>query len=315
MNIQKIAIDPVRDRATWLALRQQDITASDVPAVCGEGMYGSATRVWAEKLGRVGPQEATKAMTRGLIGEASVFSAIEMYHPDWEVRRAKVYFRDADAGIGATPDGAALIPGVDGITIVQAKLITRSSFTKHWLHDPDNFDGGFKAPLAYQLQTLTEAMLAEAPHAIIAALVHGNEWDEWVLRTVPVHRNAAAEQRIRDMVATFRARYLETGIQPPVDMERDEEIIKQLWPKDNGREIDLSGDNELPEIVAQLENARCGVKLAKETERWAKTLIADKMQDYTFARLADGRRISFKLMERAGHVVGPSVSRIMRILK
>ena len=114
MTIERIAIDPVRDRATWLALRQHDITASDVPAICGEGLFGSATKVWAEKLGKVGPQEMTEAMKRGLWGEAAVFSAIEMEYPDWEVRRAKVYLRDTAARLGATPDGAALIPGLDG---------------------------------------------------------------------------------------------------------------------------------------------------------------------------------------------------------
>src|SRR3984893_15726578 len=161
MTIERIAINPVKDRATWLALRQQDITASDVPAICGEGMFGSATKVWAEKLGKVGPQEMSEAMKRVLWGEAAVFEAIGWEHPDWDVRRAKIYLRDPDLRLGATPDGAAIIPGLDGVTIIQTKVIARPVFNTYWLADPEDDYSKVVAPLAYQLQTLTEAMLAD----------------------------------------------------------------------------------------------------------------------------------------------------------
>lgn len=313
MAIERIPVDPVKDRQTWLALRQADITASDVPAICGEGMFGSATKVWAEKLGKVGPQEMTEAMKRGLWGEAAVFSAIEMEHPDWEVRRAKVYLRDPELRLGATPDGAAIIPGLDGVTIIQTKVIAKPVFDAYWRTNPEDEYSPIFAPLAYQLQTVTEAMLADAAQAMIVALVV--DTFKWSLYCVPLARNAGAEAVIRERVVSFRRNYLETGIQPPVDPERDEQILKSLFPQDNGLEIDLSGDNEMPGLVADLEAARAAKKSAESAEAIAKTAIAGKMGEAAIARIAGGKRVSHKTQHRDAYVVGASDFRVMRVLK
>ncbi|CAN7381416.1 YqaJ viral recombinase family protein [Bradyrhizobium sp. LjRoot220] len=313
MPIERIAVDPSKDRATWLALRQQDITASDVPAICGEGMFGSATKVWAEKLGKVGPQEMTEAMKRGLWGEAAVFEAIGWEYPDWEIRRAKIYLRDTELRLGATPDGAAIIPGLDGVTVIQTKVIARPVFDNYWRADPDDEYSPIVAPLAYQLQTLTETMLADAARAMIVALVV--DTFKWSLFTVSLERNAPAEAVIRDRVASFRKNYLETGIQPPVDPERDEQVLKLLFPQDNGIEIDLSHDNELPGLVDSLVNARTEKKMCEDDEKTAKTAIAGKMGEAAIARMADGRRISFKTQHRGSYTVGETDFRVLRILK
>jgi predicted phage-related endonuclease len=312
MPVERYNIDPAKDRAGWLALRMRDITASDVPAVCGEGMFGSATKVWAEKLGKIGPQEMTEAMKRGLWGEAAVFEAIGWEHPDWEVRRAKVYFRNPELRLGATPDGGAIIPGLDGITVVQTKVIARPVFDAYWRTNPDDEYSPIVAPLAYQLQTLTEAMLADAARAMIVALVV--DTFRWDLYAIPLERNAGAEAVIRDRVGAFWRNHLDTGIQPPIDPERDEEVVKLLFPQDNGIEIDLSHDNELPGLVDQLANARGEKKMCEDDEKAAKTAIAGKMGEAAIARMADGRRISHKTQSRSGYVVEPTSYRVMRVL-
>jgi predicted phage-related endonuclease len=313
MTIERIAIDPAKDRATWLALRQQDITASDVPAICGEGMFGSATKVWAEKLGKVGPQEMTEAMKRGLWGEAAVFEAIGWEHPDWDVRRAKVYLRDPVLRLGATPDGAAIIPGLEGITVIQTKVIARPVFNAHWLTDPEDEYSPIVAPLAYQLQTLTETMLADAARGMIVPLVVDTFKRE--LKVIPLDRNPAAEAVIYDRVAGFWRNHLDTGIQPPIDPERDEQIVKLLFPQDNGLEIDLSHDNELPGLVDQLVATRAVQREGASQEAVVKTAIAGKFGEAAIARIADGRRVSFKTQHRDSYLVGESDFRVMRVLK
>lgn len=313
MPVERYPIDPAKDRATWLALRQRDITASDVPAVCGEGLYGSATKVWAEKLGKIGPAEMNEAMKRGLWGEAAVFEAIGWEHPDWEVRRAKVYFRDSDLRLGATPDGAAIIPGLDGVTVIQTKVIARPVFDAQWRDNPDDDHSRIVAPLAYQLQTLTETMLADAAQAMIVALVV--DTFRWDLYAIPLLRNADAEAVIKDRVAFFWRTYLDTGVQPPIDPGRDSEIVKLLFPRDNGIEVDLSGDNQLPELVDGLEKARKAKKLVEDDESRIKTVIASKLGEAAVAKISDGRRISHKTTNRAGFTVEPTSFRVMRVLK
>lgn len=316
MHIERIPIDPSKDRSTWLALRQRDITASDVPAVCGEGMFGSAARVWAEKRGLIGAAEMSEPMKRGLWGEAAVFEALGWEFPDWEIRRAKVYLRAPEIGIGATPDGAAVRPDMDGVGIVQAKVISAPVFQADWIGPDADIDdpvAPISAPFAYQLQTLTESMLANAAWAVLAVLVV--DTFKWRLRMVPVQRHAQAEERICENVITFRKRYLETGIQPPMDPELDEDLVRKLYPDDNGAEVDLSSDNQMPEFVSLLEDARARKKAAEQDEKTAKTGIAEKMGSAAIARIADGRRVSFKTQERKGYYVEPSSFRVMRMLK
>ncbi len=315
MTIQKIAIDPTRDRETWLTLRMQDITASDTAAVCGEGLFDGQTpaRVWAEKTGKIGPMEMNDALKRGLWGEAAVFSALEMEHPDWEIRRAKVYFRDVEARIGATPDGAAIIPGLDGITVVQAKVVSRPFFDLHWRADPGDKFSPIVAPLAYQLQTLTETKLADAARGVLAALVV--DTFKWSLELCMVERNPPAEAKIWEVCKAFRKNYIDTNLQPPVDPERDSEIVKLLYPRDNGMEADFSGNNELPGLVDALVAARSEKKDCEDHENRIKTQIADILGEFSIAKLADGRRISYKTTETSPYTVGAKSYRVLRVLK
>jgi predicted phage-related endonuclease len=307
---------PITDRVTWLALRAHDITASDVPAVCGEGVYGSAAQVWAHKRGLIPAQEMTEPMKRGLWGEPAVFEALSWERPEWEIKRAKVYLRDSAARLGATPDGVAIVPGKPGITVVQCKIVSAQSFRDKWLENPDdNPHDPFAAaqpPLGYQLQTLTESMLADSEQGVIPALIV-DSW-KWSLRIFDVRRHAAAEAMIRDRVAKFWRNYLDAGVQPPVDPARDEALVKALHPQDDGSEIDLGADNELPSLADALMAARTDKKNAESREKTAKTAIADKIGSAAFARIADGRRISHKSTHRAGYEVKPTEFRIMKIL-
>lgn len=311
MNVEKIAIT---SREQWLALRAQDITASDVPAVCGEGLYGSAAKVWAEKRGLIPPQELTEAMKRGLWGEAAVFEAIGWEYPKWEVRRAKVYLRDAEAGLGATPDGVAVVPDKDGIVVVQCKVIAAPVFKADWLANPDDAvdTGHATPPLAYQLQTLTESMLAEASCGALAVLIV--DTFKWVLRIFWIERHAGAEASIRERVAIFRSENLAKGIQPKIDPKLDDELVKSLFPKDDGTEIDLTGDNEMPALADNLVAARAAKKTAEQDVDAFATAIKAKLGNAATARIAGGRRVSCKLQQRGGYSVNPTEFRVLKIL-
>lgn len=305
------------DREMWLTLRRQDITASDVPAVCGEGMFGSAAKVWAEKRGLLLPQEMTEPMKRGIWGEAAVFEALAWERPTWDIRRAKVYLRDVAARLGATPDGAAIDPERPGIGMVQTKVIGERVFENDWLDNPsDNPHDPFASatpPLAYRLQTLTEAMLGAADWAVLVVLIVG-QW-KWSLRIFDVERHAAAETMIRGKVAAFWRDYLDTGIQPPIDPERDSELVKQLYARDDGTEIDLSSDNRMPELVDELATIKATIKGAETLKTAIETDIKAKMGEHTFGRLVDGRMITWKIQHRDGYTVNPTSFRVLRVLK
>jgi hypothetical protein len=314
MQIERI---PISSRDQWLALRLHDITASDVPAVCGEGMFGSAGKVWALKKGLIPPTEETDAMRRGRWGEAAVVEALADEHSDWEIRRAKIYLRDPAARLGATPDCAAIDPARPGLGIIQCKVVSRNAFEAHWLEDenddPHDIHAPAKPPLGYQLQTLTEAMLANADWADVAALVV-DQW-RWTLRLFPVARHVGAETMIRDRVAAFWRDYLDPSVLPPIDPARDEELVKKLYPRDDGTTIDLTGDNMAPGLVDQLAVVKETIKVAEKSKKQIETEIKGKLGAHTFGQLADGRIISWKLQQRAGFTVDPTEYRVLRVGK
>lgn len=314
MTIERISIE---NRDQWLALRKQDVTASDVAAICGEDLFDrTVLSVWAEKTGRVDPQAMTDAMKRGVWGEPAVFAALEWEHPDWEIRRAKVYLRDPAVRIGATPDGVAVVPGKPGIVVVQCKVVSEHAFRDKWLadatSDPHDLNAEASAPLGYQLQTITESMLAGAECGVLAALIVGT-W-KWTLRLFWVDRNPEAEDVIRQKVAGFW-NDVAAGRQPAVDPARDAGVIKRLYPTDDGNMIDLSSDNEIPLLVEQRAAAAAVIKEHEAVKETAETAIKAKLGEAQGARIADGRKITWKTQQRAEYTVAASSFRVLRVGK
>lgn len=307
---------PITSREEWLAGRPKYIGASEVPAVAGADMFGSSARIYAQKRGLIPAQEQTEAMKKGLWGEAAAFEALSWEHPQLEARRVKIVLLDEPARLGATPDGVAVDPDRGGVVIIEAKVTSRSVAKRYMSNpgdDPHDPFAPMEAPLGYQLQALTTAMLADATKAIIAMLIT-DEW-KWSLRLFDVLRNSAAEQKIRELVARFWREHLDPGVPPPVDPERDGELVKLLWPADDGSTIDLSGDNELPIIVDRLEELKAAIKQSSDEKTAIETGLKARIGSHTCATIADGRYLSWKQQTRAEHIVPESTFRVLRVGK
>lgn len=214
----------VTDRESWLALRRQNINASEIGVVCGAGGFGSPAELYAEKKGLRPPLIDSGTLKRGRWGEAAVFEALADERPEWNVRRAKIYLRDPDLRIGATPDGYAIAPDRDGFGVVQTKMVSRSVFRAKWLVDPAApvSEGEARPPLFYELQTLTEELLSGCGWGVLAVVING-EFD-WNFRLFDVPRHPEAEARILEDAAAFWRDWLDPGVMPPFDPQRDEAL-------------------------------------------------------------------------------------------
>ena len=155
-------------------------------------------------------------------------------------------------------------------------------------------------------------MLAGASWAAIAALVN-NPYDP-KLYVFPIDRHAAAEQMIRDRVAAFWRDYMDPNVCPPIDPERDAELIKKLYPKDDGTEIDLADDNRMPELVAERTTKKAALKILNQQVSAIETEIKTKLGSHSYGRMKDGR-ITYKLQDYDGYTVAPRSSRVLRILR
>jgi predicted phage-related endonuclease len=299
----------------WLAERLQYINGSEIGTVCGEASYGSLAELYAEKKGLRPPMIDSGVLRRGRWGEAAVFQALHEERPHWQIQRARVHVVDTSRRLACTPDGFATAPDRDGIGVIQAKVISRSVFRQRWLdvQDDDVATGEATPQPAYVLQTLMEMVLNECPWGVLVVLISG-EFD-WRLRTFEVARDAIIENVILERAAAFWREHLDPGIMPPFEPQRDAALVRLLYPKDDGTEIDLTTDNRVLSLVdewVQVGNER---KRLEKAEGAIKTQLQAKLGVHTFGRLQDGRRLSWKSQHRKGHTVAPSDFRVLRLLK
>jgi predicted phage-related endonuclease len=310
MPVERI---PIADDATHLADRLKFLNASEAGIFCGVSNFGSMAELYAEKKGLRPPLMDSAIFRRGRWGEAAVFQALTEERPEWQVQRGRVHVRDTKRRIACTPDGFATRPDLPGFGVVEAKVSARSVF-KRWLDFPDDYiDGPATPPAAYRLQTLTTMMLNECSWGVLAVLVN-SEFD-WTLRLFEIERDAVIEERILACAATFWHDYLDPGIMPPFEPQEDGQLIKLLYPADNGTEIDLSNDNRAAIATEELIETQAAISRLEKKEDALKSELCAKLGEHTYGRLSGGRQLSWRLQHRKGYAVKPADFRVFRVLK
>ena len=295
----RIERHPVTDRESWLQMRRQDVTASDVGAVFGLHPYRTPLALWTEKTTPLAPDAENAAMRRGRWLEDAVVAACREHHPDWTLTKPGLYLRATDERIGATPDAIASTP--DGEVLVQCKTVAEPIFKAAWQDGP---------PAYYQLQALTEAMLWGAPSAIVAVLIvsaFGADYREY-----PVPRHEAAERKIVDGVAGFW-RSIAAGETPKADYTADADLLAKLYAPDAAAPpLDLSADNYLPELLAERETLMAEVKDKESRIDAIKAEIVEKLHGAPAATLP-GWTITHRMQSRKETVLKATTFPVLRI--
>lgn len=297
---------PITDRASWLALRHQDVTASVCGALLGVHEYQTPYELWALKSGLVEESvEETGAMRRGKLLEPVALQVIREERPTWGVSPNKFYLRDPEKRIGGTPDLFASCPE-RGLGNIQVKTVEPMIFRQKW-RDPET--GGVELPLWIAVQAMVEARLAGAAWACVAAMVvgHGIQLE---LIEVPIHEGVLA--RLDEAVVEFW-RSVEEKRPPSPDFARDGGTIERLLGHETGEEIDLSSDNLLPAILDEKERLAAERGAAEKRLKEIKAEILFKLGDASAARCADGRVITAKTVHRKAYEAKAASYRDVRV--
>ncbi|GEP00577.1 YqaJ viral recombinase family nuclease [Methylobacterium haplocladii] len=305
MKIERI---PYTTRDAWLAGRAKDITASVAGAVLGAHEYTTAFELWALKSGLLSedPTE-TPAMRRGRLLEDDALQMLAEDRPTWTVEPGgNVYLRAPDFRIGATPDAYAVDPNRPGRGVVQVKTVSDLIFRKKWKDD----DGSLNLPVWIACQAIVEAKLTGASWACVVLMVVGHGLDLHVI-DIPLH--AGIWDRLVDEAAAFWAR-VDSGEAPPADYARDGDTIADLWPPDATREVlDLSGDNLIPMLVDELDDAKGRINLDETRVKEIKAELVEKLAGATVGRLADGREITRTIQRRGEFTVKATSFPVLKI--
>jgi predicted phage-related endonuclease len=299
-----------KTREEWLALRSQNVGASEAGALLGIHDYQTAYSLWAIKSGALTPEQVdTPSLRRGRLLEPIALQVIREEHPDWQVKANPMpggfYYCDPELRLGCTPDALAVRPDRPGTGILQVKSVERSVFRSKWHAE----DGEIELPLWIAVQTIVEAHLTGAKWATVAALVVGHGIDV-VMIDVPLHEGVLA--RIREKVKEFW-RLVETKQAPEPDYGRDAGIIEQLYRDATGEEIDLSTDNRILALLDEREEAAAQKKVAEDRLHQIKAEILNKLGAACVGRCADGRVITAKTVVRREYIVKATSFRDLRV--
>src|SRR5262249_53528477 len=144
--------------------------------------------------------------------------------------------------LAATPDLFAFDP-THGQGVIQIKSVEPGVFREQWR----DADGNVVAPNYVAIQAMVEAHVTGAQWAAAAAVVvsYGIE-----LHIVDVAIDAAIIERIRSETVRFWDS-IARDQKPEPDFKADGKMILRMLGQDDGTELDLTGDNELPDIVAR----------------------------------------------------------------
>lgn len=294
---------PITDRAEWLQWRRQDyVTASTVGALFGYHPFVTALKLYTQARGVEFPQADNPHMRRGRLLEQAFPLAVQEEHPGWGVEPANVYLRDTELKLGATPD-FYIYGDPRGLGVLQAKTTTTDIFARDW-------DNGNIIPDWIVDQVLVECLLSEASFAMVGVLVDPYRLD---LKLFEVPIDLEHLGRIVAAVKQFRADVV-AGREPTPDFAKDAKVIKALSPREvKGAAVDLSGNNQWPDLLAQRAIIRERMERDKAGCEVIETELKYLIGDAELATGLPGWKITYKTEPRKGYTVEPSSPRVLRI--
>ena len=270
-------------REEWLALRRTTVGASEVAALFGaQPPYAmSHYALWQTKAGRIPEPDAVGERPRwGLLLEEAIMAGAAERNGWKHYRRCGYVCHPTIAGMGCSPD-FVLLDGPAGapIAAVEAKNADWLIHKRQWGDEP---------PLHILLQAQHQMACTGLGICHVEALVGGND-----PRDYPIERRPTVIAEIERRVAAFWASIRE-GKEPPIDgSESTAAAVAALYPHDDGEDepLDMSADNALPDLCANLLTATALRRQYEAAEREAKTSILAKMRTAK-AALCNGYRIS-----------------------
>jgi predicted phage-related endonuclease len=293
----------ITTRDEWLEWRKPFVGASETPALFNVHPYLSALKLYLAKSGVEFDTAENKVMRRGRLMEPAVGLAVADERPQWTIEKAREFFCDEGLGLACTPD-FWITGDPRGRGVLQAKTVEPGTWVRQW-------EEGARVPFWIVLQCLTECLLTDSAFGAIAAL----KVDAFDL-AVTVHeieRNVGAEKRILDAVKQFW-RDVETGNEPGPDYGRDAELLRYVAPRETpGKQIDLSGDNELPVLLEQRAEISDSIKRLEARCDEIETGLKFKMRDAEVVTGLDGWSITWKSYHREEHTVKAKDIRTLRI--
>ena len=255
----------------WLALRQKDLTSTDIACLFGIG-YWSLFELWHYKASGVKPDfEPNERTEFGLFLQDGIAAKFAKDN-NWKIRRMNEYIRLPELRLGASFDF-----DVNDVDLAEIKNVDGLVFKKDWIV---NDDKSIEASPKIEIQVQAQMLVSGRERAFICACVGGN-------RGVKLERtaNPAIQEAIKTKADAFW-KSIDENNPPEPNFETDAKFIASLYNyAAPGSIISVAGDEE---ILKMVERYREGGELIKAAESRREEIKARLLTLIGEAEKADG---------------------------
>lgn len=268
-------------RAQWLAIRKKFTGGSESATLLGHGMFSSVYAMYMDKTNQAPDSfKDTPRMAWGRRLEYSIRDGIAEdlgYDPDECLYTEDSYFHaNGPARLGLSADAVLPYPShkvLDALGEVEGAGAFEIKNTDSIVHKQKWIDG--EPPVQYIVQLQHYMAVMGYQWGVLGALVGGNTPFVYFYK-----RHQPTIDAIEAASVEFWER-VEAGKPPPIDNSvATENAIKSVYPRDNGIDADLTGDNELPDLCLQFKEKKAEEKELGSAIRGLRSRIMEKVGDH-----------------------------------
>jgi putative phage-type endonuclease len=291
------------DEDAWLALRVNDLTSTDIPALFGLSPYKTRFEIWHEKrAAERAPFTDNDRAKWGRRLEAVVAIGIAQ-DQEWAARPMKEYIRLPDVRLGSSFDWRVRPAKLDEIVIypephfydepddaiLEIKTVDFLAFRDGWTID----EGFIEAPPHIEIQVQHQMLVSGLRRAYIGVMVGGNRI-EVIERLADAAVHAGIIAKAREFWQS-----IDDGRAPdPVMPDDAEAIIRMHQFAEPGKLLDARGDAAIATLLQEYK--RLGDE-AKSAEEQRKVVKADLLQI-----IGDAEKVISDVGTVSAGIVGPA---------
>jgi len=302
---ETVSIKKAESRELWLKARQTGIGGSDAAVVLGMNPWKSAYALWAEKTGKIEPDDLSKneAVEWGSILEP----VVALKYADVTGRNVRVPYLDED-GIMRHPDHAFMIGTPDrffytpddtpGVLEIKTTGAHRAA---DWAEEP---------PVHYQIQGQQYAAITGVSLISFAVLIGGQKfhWCDTQRNDRFISHLIEQEEMFWDCV--------KRDTPPATDNSKSTaEALSRLYaaPDESAQPVML--DFEYAELATRRRKIKAAAAKLEKMVTGIDNRIKAALGDAVYGYLADGSGFSWKKQHRDSYVVEASDYRVLREIK
>ncbi|MFJ7700032.1 YqaJ viral recombinase family protein [Lysinibacillus fusiformis] len=261
-------------RDEWLDARRAGIGGSDVGAIMGFNQYKSAYQVFLEKTGQYHEEVDNEAVYFG--------NALEDFVAQEFAKRTGKKVRRLNKML-VHPEHDFMLANLDRVVVGERAVLeckTASEYVKEaW--------EGEEIPASYLCQVHHYLAVTGFEKAYIAVLVGGNKfiWKE-------IERDEEFIQILIDREKDFWENHVLQDVAPPVDgSDATNELIKKMYPQDDGTAIMLTKDDDV--LLDAIDSISSEIKALEQQKKEYENQLKLKLENATEGH-SQRHKVTFK---------------------